>query len=689
MRRNRWWAFSAAALLASAASASAEPAQEAGTETVIRGTVVDEADKPVAGASVELLGWDLGAGEFSRLARVRIEPVPTGPDGGFLLRRARLIRDATVRASADGGARLGFVEVPLRAGPPVEPVRLVLKPSRPVTVRVADAVGKPVAGAAVEVMAGTVSTIIATGTIDPGTTDERGIVRFRVPADSAFHGALALKDGVGVDWFVNGVAAPPAEISLVLRGTRTITARAVDTGGRPIPGIVFRLGGLTSRERPSLRALSQITAATTDASGVARWRWVPEECSADLRIDFMEELVEDKLLRLPSLSEGDMTLSVRLSRRARLSGRVVNADGSPARGVTLRGVGVGSTPGDSNLLMMRSGEDGSYSIAVRPGRAYLIAVDGPGLTAAPIQDIFIGEGERRGGLDFRLIGGTRLHGRVAVAPGGRPFVGLDLLGEELPPDQQPRPGAKERLRIQIQTPPPDAQGNYEVRLGPGDYQVYSPSHRDQPTIHVDGTGEFVLNFLGDTVPPPKPLTGVVVEADPGGAERPVKAATIEVASDGGGFTWTNADEAGRFTVGRFGSDIGLYAYGAGKVAAVKVARGVDEVKVVLGPSATATGRIVDAKGRPFTGEGPSVTTLGGTDGLPGSSGIRHLSTFEPGGRYTFKGLAPGVEYKVSFILFRDSGARDVLPIKTFRVPGPGPIDLGEFVVPAERPAGRP
>ena len=687
MRRNRWWAFSAAAFLASSATASAQPAQEAGAEAVIRGTVVDEAGKPVAGALVDLLGWDVRSGDFSRLTIIRTGPVPTGPDGGFLLRPdGRVPSVATVRASADGGERLAVATVRPQDLAPVEPVRLVLKPSRPVTVRVADAAGKPVAAAAVEVMARQVAVTNAMGVVDPGTTDEpRGRPvprpgRYGVPRDPG-----GAKDGVGVDWLLNGVAEPPAEVSLTLRGTRTITLRALDSGGLPIPGVVFRLDGLTLRGGPMLRSVPRITAATTDASGVARWRWVPEECWADLRIDFLEEFIEDIPPTSPRSPRGDLTLSVRFRRRARLSGRVVHADGSPARGVMLHAKGLGPIP-DGSSITFRSGEDGSYSITARPDRAYLIAVTERGLATAPIQDIFIGEGEHHGGLNFRLIEGTRLHGRVASGQGVQARVVVNLLGEELPPDQRQNPGEKERLRIPIPAATPDARGDYEVRLGPGEYEVYSTSHRDRPTIHVDGTGEFALNFLGDTIPPPKSLTGVVVEADPGGAERPVKGAAIQVASgEGGGGASATADEAGRFTVRRSDRDIGLYAYSGEKVAGMKVAKEVDEVKVVLGPSATASGRVVDASGRPFIGEGPFMTTLGGTDGLPGLSGTRYTSKFQPGGRYTFKSLIPGVEYKVSFLLFRDSGARDNIPIKTFRVPGPGPIDLGEFVVPAERP----
>ena len=102
------------------------------------------------------------------------------------------------RASADGGERLGVFPIGSLRFEPGAAVRIVLKPSRPLTVRVKEPVGQPVAGAAVEVVTGDVP-----GSVDPGTTNDGGIARFRVPADAPADGVLALKEGVGADYFSN------------------------------------------------------------------------------------------------------------------------------------------------------------------------------------------------------------------------------------------------------------------------------------------------------------------------------------------------------------------------------------------------------------------------------------------------------------------------------------------------------
>ena len=55
-------------------------------------------------------------------------------------------------ADSDGGARIGLIRfIPSRTMETNDPIRIVLKPSQMVTVRVKDAAGVPVAGALIEI----------------------------------------------------------------------------------------------------------------------------------------------------------------------------------------------------------------------------------------------------------------------------------------------------------------------------------------------------------------------------------------------------------------------------------------------------------------------------------------------------------------------------------------------------------
>ena len=75
-----------------------------------------------------------------------------------------------------------------------QPIRIVLKPSREVVVRVTDKAGVPVAGASVE----TIPSYAVT------TTDDQGTVSWRLPADVRIGRIIGLKSGRGFDDFQHG-----------------------------------------------------------------------------------------------------------------------------------------------------------------------------------------------------------------------------------------------------------------------------------------------------------------------------------------------------------------------------------------------------------------------------------------------------------------------------------------------------
>src|SRR5262249_30024031 len=144
----------------------------------VEGVVVDEAGKPVAGVTVGVVRVGKSAGPTAR----------TAADGSF-----RLVLDApsalyeTVLATADGGARQGIVRFQDTVLPSVAKVRLVLKPSRALTVRVSDARKAPVAGADVGVL-----DYESAGIIAIAETGADGLAALRLPRDARVYQVVAL-----------------------------------------------------------------------------------------------------------------------------------------------------------------------------------------------------------------------------------------------------------------------------------------------------------------------------------------------------------------------------------------------------------------------------------------------------------------------------------------------------------------
>jgi beta-lactamase regulating signal transducer with metallopeptidase domain len=673
IRSQRGVVLSAMALLASAAVALAavrplakvEIAEDTGQ--VIAGVVVDEAGKPVADASVRLYGKSL-------------KTVVTDPDGRFTLPAPASIAQEEIRATADGGEQMGLAVYPGPFQRRVEPVRIVLKPSRLLTVRVADASGKPVPGASVSASA------LDPRTTTSGTTDAAGVAQLHLPADAEVRVIRAFKDGVGYDYFENyralfaEIKPPPPEVWLTLSNARKVRIEATDAEGKPVPGVSFQVSQIQSKPGKIMAdfTIGEGGVATTDGSGVAEIGWLPRDVRAHLAVS------TNPFTIYPIEIEpgGDVTKKVRLRRKVRLSGRVLRGDGSPAPGVIVA-VQAG---------MVRTGQDGTYTMYVAPDLPAVLAVTDPDTTARPIKVSAMPEGQSRGGLDFRLIEGTRLHGRISLGKVfdlmyGRPAMLVMLLGPDVdkkdgPPSQL---YSRERTYIRVHV---DAQGHYEARLGPGEYQLQRPGLMRRETIRVDGTGEVVRDFL-DELPKSIPITGTVIDATPGAGGRPVEKADVRVvptkldvrslmAAD-------STDAAGRFDLIRGESGVGLYARTADGALAgfALIPKDAKDVRVPVAATVTVQGRAVDPEGRPVYGVAPGFVLK---FDLPG--GVEAMHSLVPTrsdreGRFQIRGVVPGVRCEFLGVASDGPDGPKSIPLKTFRPTAPGPFEAGDVVIPAE------
>ena len=255
-----------------------------------------------------------------------------------------------------------------------------------------------------------------------------------------------------------------------------------------------------------------------------------------------------------------------------------------------------------------------------------------------------------------------------------------------PREHAPVPQRSDRERISLPVRAGD-DGRYEARLGPGEYEIYGPaSRRPYETIRVDGTGEVVRDF--PAIPEPVDLAGTVVDAE----GRPVAGATLRVLAVGspsGTPVQATADAAGRFSLRRRPGPAILHAKGPDDTLAglVPLADGAADVRVTLTPSATASGRVVAGAGKPVEGASLGLFLVAGPGGEPLRAliGADVQVRTDRDGRYRLPSLVPGARYEAQVAVRGGPRAGENFPIKTFRVERPGPIDLGEFVVPDAKP----
>ncbi len=178
-------------LVAIGAGATAKADDEAANDVVVSGTVVDEAGKPVAGAEVRgINGPD------------KLVPVKSTPHGSFRLKLrwygagrifARLVADV-------GDGRLGYLLVSQDVEQ-VETVKIVVKPSRAIEVRVVDPEGRAIEGADVHLLSNLAQLV-------EGRTDADGRWTADAPADAVNWAVYALKSKLGFDYAATARTRP-------------------------------------------------------------------------------------------------------------------------------------------------------------------------------------------------------------------------------------------------------------------------------------------------------------------------------------------------------------------------------------------------------------------------------------------------------------------------------------------------
>jgi hypothetical protein len=653
--------------------------------TVVAGVVSDVQGAPATGARVQVR-YHGGPSETT-----------TGSDGRFSVEvPSTRVRGAIVVAEADAGRLMDHHQLPWDPGNDgAKVVELTLKPSQQITVDVADGSGEPISDARTGLLAGSQKW-------PSMLTDESGRAVHFVPQEIEIQTVYALKTGTGVDYRTlydprkARQGEPPDEINLsesfrfTLADPITVEVTLVDAqNGEPIadtkvyPWLLQKPGETSDL---NLSFLTDEIAGTTDASGVARFDWLPS-WNERQSITFWpsnENYVRQRGNYEPGNVSGSLTIP--LHRLVSLSGQVRLPDGRPAVGITIQARGEGYTF-DSFHGVATTDEEGRYEIPAAPNLIYLLVVEDQEWAAAPQTGFAVQPGQPRDDLDFELRPATRIYGRVSVGPQQEPIAsqliqsyqsGADLHNTEglsLPNPDDDRKWVQPSFVRSTRT---NEQGRFELFVGPGQYDLRGPSQTEVVKFTITDETEKEINFHA-----PRPekgrLSGLIVSGDP---PRPVPQARIEGiyrASLAGRDLDITADEEGRFDVQRDLHRTVLRARSPDGTLAGVVEIGPDEkeVTIPIAPMASAKGILLDAVTRePLPGREIvyGVRVPIGDDDAPWRTSFGGEVMTSTDGSFGLERLIVGQPYEINVT---NEDGRSWRRIHQHQPESPGEVDFGE------------
>ena len=657
-----------------------------GGETVLVGTVVDETKKPVAGATVTLI--DHGGNP----------PAKSGADGSFRLPiRGPASESVQFAFLAEGSkGELGFNYSYRKER---KPVQIVLKASKEVTVNVIDDGGRPIGGADVFVLGGD-------WMVARGQTDVLGRWTARVPTDAVtfqFWSIVALKNKVGFDYAVQKGGPRgdepeplPREIPLKLDGARTLRVKALDAEGKSVTGVKVGPLRIHKPDREVYVKLSGVPELlrTTGEDG-AVFDWLPERFvdSIPMIIRSNEFYVADHWTYLREETP-TAELSISVLPLERLSGRVTHADGRPAAGVKVHAEGTGA--GRQGFFgNAETDADGRYLFEkVYCDQSVIVTIAGKEWAAPYRSGIIVRKGKPVEGVDFVLCPSTRLHGRVTVAKDDLPaeketvFAIINL--GEIPAELRKKGDRTYRSLRATWHAVTDKDGQFELYLGPGTYQVSGPVQSEFVKITIPAVNppkEIVQNFqversrIG-------PFAARVVD-DKG---RPVAGAEVTgayLANSARGWVpkLTTGDD-GQFKFDRSLVAMVLRARSADGLRAGIARIGADNAtaELVVVPVGKATGRLVDLKGDPIAKRRLQygIRLTWEPDHSTQMTPFARTTITDEQGRFELVDLSIGEAHDIDFH-YDLSGLGRFKIIKTFALKDTLSHDLGDLRIDPEPP----
>ena len=463
--------------------------------------------------------------------------------------------------------------------------------------------GRPVAGAHV----------VALG-LDfevQGVTGQDGTLRLLLPANERLSELVAWHPTLGVNGKHDLADRPrkwATELSLLPSGPLRI--RAVDALGKPVGGL--ELGASVRTEDSDWIVAKRIDAlhVRTDALGTAIMPWTPRENLRHVDVSILGsdwKLDETDLTRIKT---GMITVHAR--REITVRGRLIMPDRADAEGILVTGFGVGPTS-NGHIPYARARRDGTFELSIPSDHNYIIGLDDVKWASDPwVGMILVNDTAKPAEVTMRVYPATPVTVKVTRGPRREPValasVNLTSKGQVNWSDRKTGvkiSGSSGGVRTWLTT---DADGVARAGVGKGEHvlRLSSGDWNEERTVEVTSatpveiefhrswngkrriTGRLMLN--GAPFAPSEALVARAWGTPPTSHQLPpafepvVKAnGSFEVAFD--------AESASLFFVDRDRQRSGF----AGPV------HGDAKVDVIMEPTATYTGVLVDDNAQPVAG----------------------------------------------------------------------------------------
>jgi protocatechuate 3,4-dioxygenase beta subunit len=340
------------------------------------------------------------------------------------------------------------------------------------TVTVVDADNHPLAGVQVH------GYLFETNSDLLRTTDARGRVTIDGPTarnDATMLGRLTIYQP---GFAVTGAVLHPGENTVLLARGHAVRGSVRDAGGAPVAGARVRLSSARSEDahiflpKPFYAAF---TVATDDKGA-----WAIPDLPADGRctVQLCDPRFMAVIVTFP-LSSGDPPALVALP-GAVIAGAVRNTDGAPAAGLTVEAFAINPSHKISDRAEAVTGADGSYQLSGLASGLYQVFVEAPEDRTAIARQATAVEGKTVTGVDFALIPGALITGKVCVEETGAPIPNVNIGCTGLHRPGEPGHGIATFTQS-------DAAGAFRFRVPPGECTLYFPSWMDG-FVHPENLG---------------------------------------------------------------------------------------------------------------------------------------------------------------------------------------------------------